>query len=353
MTKKEQIHKSDEQYMRRALLLAGKASVAAAPNPLVGAVIVHQNKIIGEGYHQQFGEAHAEVNAVESVGDQRMLKDSTLYVTLEPCSHFGKTPPCADLIVTHQFKRVVVACIDSFSEVAGKGIARIRDAGISVDVGVLELEARELNKRFFTYHEKKRPYIILKWAQTTDGFLDRMPTERIEGINWITGPMVKQLVHHLRAKEQAILVGANTVIHDNPSLTVREIQGSNPTRVVLDPLGLTPINSRIYTDGFKTVVFHEMGVVQQLSDHVIQIQLKHFSVTEVLLKLAEMGIISVFVEGGAFTHSKFIAENLWDEAFVFQGDVHFENGIPAPKLTHEVRLQKPVGRDLLFHYRNT
>lgn len=345
--------KVDEQYMRRALLLAEKAGVAAAPNPMVGAVIVLQNKIIGEGYHQRYGEAHAEVNAVEAVGDQRMLKDATLYVTLEPCSHFGKTPPCADLIVKHQFKRVVVACTDTYSEVAGKGIARIRAAGICVDLGVLEQEARELNKRFFTYHEKKRPYVILKWAQTTDGFLDRMPNERMEGINWITGPMAKQMVHQLRAKEQAILVGANTVIHDNPSLTVREIQGSNPTRVILDPLGLTPIDSTIYTDGDQTIVFHEMGVMQQLPGHVTQIQLDHFSVTEVLQQLADMGISSVFVEGGAFTHSKFIAENLWDEAFVFQGAINFENGIPAPKLEQDVWQQKQVGGDTLFHYKNT
>ena len=348
-----QMDKVDEQYMRRALLLAEKAGVAAAPNPMVGAVIVLQNKIIGEGYHQRYGEAHAEVNAVEAVGDQRMLKDATLYVTLEPCSHFGKTPPCADLIVKHQFKRVVVACTDTYSEVAGKGIARIRAAGICVDLGVLEQEARELNKRFFTYHEKKRPYVILKWAQTTDGFLDRMPNERTEGINWITGPMTKQMVHQLRAKEQAILVGANTVIHDNPSLTVREIQGSNPTRVILDPLGLTPIDSTIYTDGDQTIVFHEMGVMQQLPGHVTQIQLDHFSVTEVLQQLADMGISSVFVEGGAFTHSKFIAENLWDEAFVFQGAINFENGIPAPKLEQDVWQQKQLGGDTLFHYKNT
>jgi diaminohydroxyphosphoribosylaminopyrimidine deaminase / 5-amino-6-(5-phosphoribosylamino)uracil reductase len=192
----------DEVFMHRALQLAKLGGVNVAPNPMVGAVIALDGKIIGEGYHRLYGGPHAEVNAVASVEDHSLLAHATMYVTLEPCAHFGKTPPCADLIVKHKLKRVVVACLDTFSAVSGKGIERMRQAGIDVEVGVLGQEARELNKRFFTFHEQQRPFVLLKWAQTRDGFIDRLPEERVQGVNWITGPLTKQFVHQLRGENQ-------------------------------------------------------------------------------------------------------------------------------------------------------
>ncbi len=240
---------SDEKYMLRALQLAGSGGVAVAPNPLVGAVIVLNNRIIGEGYHRQYGEAHAEVNAVNSVEDPSVLNEATIYVTLEPCSHFGKTPPCADLLVKHRFKRVVIAQIDPFAEVSGRGIERLRNAGIQVDCGILEEAAKELNKRFLTFHMKKRPFVTLKWAQTRDGFIDRDRSEtNAKGIQWISQPETQVYTHHLRSTEQAILVGWKTVENDNPSLTTRAFHGKNPLRIVIDPQLKAPKNARLFTD---------------------------------------------------------------------------------------------------------
>lgn len=342
---------SDEKYMQRALQLAKLGGVSVAPNPLVGAVIVHQDQIIGEGYHQKFGEAHAEVNAVNSVKDQTLLRESTIYVTLEPCSHFGKTPPCADLLVRSQFKRVVIAQIDPFSEVSGRGIEKLRNAGIQVDCGILEDEAKELNKRFITFHTKKRPFVTLKWAQTSDGFIDRDRSVQTQsGINWISQPETQVITHQLRTSEQAILVGWRTVLNDNPSLTVRAFTGTNPIRIVIDPQLQAPQDSTVFTDGLKTIVLN--GKEEKVLGSVHYLRLQQFNPGAILSKLHELQISSVIIEGGAFTLTQFIESGLWDEALVIVGEHEFESGMKAPVLPKMVNRQVPFGKDLLNYYHN-
>lgn len=321
-----------------------------APNPLVGAVIVHNDKIIGEGFHQQYGGPHAEVNAVNSVDDTSLLSESTIYVSLEPCAHFGKTPPCADLIVKHQFKKVVIACRDSFSEVNGKGIERLRNAGIEVVEGILAREALELNRRFFTFHTKKRPYVILKWAQTSDGFMDRKRTESELGINWITMPETKQLVHKWRAEESAILVGKNTVLVDNPSLTVREWNGKNPTRIVLDAKLEISENHTIFDQGAKTIVLNKLKTEEK--GNVKFIQLSDLMPETILNELYSEGIQSVIIEGGALTLQSFITSNLWDEARILTGKIKFGEGLDAPAISGKLIHEFSFGEDLIHIYRN-
>ncbi len=336
--------------MHRCLSLAKMGLGNVAPNPLVGAVIVHNDKIIGEGFHQQYGGPHAEVNAVNSVDDASLLAESTIYVSLEPCAHFGKTPPCADLIVKHQFKKVVIACPDSFSEVNGKGIERLRNAGIEVVEGILEREALELNRRFFTFHTKKRPYVILKWAQTLDGFLDRKRTESEQGINWITKPETKQLVHKWRAEESAILVGKNTVIVDNPSLTVREWKGKNPTRIVLDAKLELSENHAIFDQGATTIVLNKLKTEEK--GNVKFIQLSDLMPETILKVLHSEGIQSVIIEGGALTLQSFITSNLWDEARILTGKIKFGEGLDAPAISGKLINEFSFGEDLTHIYRN-
>lgn len=342
---------SDEKHMQRALQLAKIGGVSVAPNPLVGAVIVHQDQIIGEGYHQKFGEAHAEVNAVNSVKDQTLLRESTIYVTLEPCSHFGKTPPCADLLVRSQFKRVVIAQIDPFSEVSGRGIEKLRNAGIQVDCGILEDEAKELNKRFITFHTKKRPFVTLKWAQTRDGFIDRDRSVQTQaGINWISQPETQVITHQLRTNEQAILVGWRTVQNDNPSLTARAFAGTNPIRIVIDPQLQAPEDSILFTDGLKTIVLN--GKEEKVLGSVHYLKLQQFNPESILSTLHELQISSVIIEGGAFTLTQFIESGLWDEALVIVGEHEFQSGIKAPVLSKMVNRQVPFGKDMLNYYHN-
>lgn len=323
---------NDILYMRRALQLAKLGGVYAAPNPLVGAVIVHNDIIIGEGYHQLYGEAHAEVNAVNEVKDKTLLPSSTIYVTLEPCAHQGKTPPCADLLVKHNFMRVVVACKDTFSEVSGKGIEKMKHSGINVELGLLESEARNLNKRFFTFHEEKRPYVILKWAQTLDGYFDKVPKKRGKGVNWITSSITKPLVHQWRAEEQAIMVGWKTVANDNPSLTVREVSGKSPARFIIDPHCQTSLDAKVIQDGHSTTFLVKRNNYSNLPEHVNVLEIDNFSSQGILEYLFSIGIISVFIEGGAHTLQHFIDNNLWDEARVLTGDVKFEKGLKAPEI---------------------
>jgi len=341
----------DQQYMQRALQLAKLAGVRAAPNPMVGAVIVHNGKIVGEGFHQEYGKAHAEVNAVNAVKNITALSESTIYVTLEPCAHFGKTPPCADLIVQNKFKRVVIACLDTFSEVAGRGIERIRAAGITVDIGVLEEEARWLNRRFFTYHEKKRPYVILKWAETRDGFLDRLPEEREKGINWITQPSIKLFVHKWRSEGQAIMVGWKTINNDDPQLNVRKIAGKSPHRFVIDPDGNSNIKASVFQDGEPTTIISRKSEIKDLPAHVELIALDEMTSVKILSVLFEKNILSVFIEGGAETHSHFIREELWDEAYQIIGSSTFGNGIKAPTLTNKILISnETIGKDIIQHF---
>jgi diaminohydroxyphosphoribosylaminopyrimidine deaminase/5-amino-6-(5-phosphoribosylamino)uracil reductase len=343
---------NDEKYMRRALFLAEKGSGFVAPNPLVGAVIVNDDKIIGEGYHERYGEAHAEVNAVNAVENKEQLKTATLYVTLEPCAHFGKTPPCSDLIIRHQFKRVVVACIDPFAEVAGKGIQKMIAAGIQVEAGLLEKEAKFLNKRFFTFHEKKRPYITLKWAQSKDGFLDKKRKVGEVGVNWITQPETKLIVHALRAENAGIMVGVNTILADNPSLNVRHHFGPHPHRFILAPENEIPDNAAVLDCAKQTTtIFHRQDDGKEYLG-INKVKLSNYSLSEILSEIYRHNIHSLLIEGGAHTLNAFLEEDLWDEAHIFTGNCFFNDGLSAPKAPNGKKSSKQIGNDtyeIVYH----
>ena len=293
---------------------------STAPNPMVGCVIVFENTIIAEGYTSPYGGAHAEVNAIQSVRDSKILEKSTLYVTLEPCAHFGKTPPCSDFIIAHKIPRVVIGCLDEHDKVCGKGISKLKAAGCEVIVGVLETECKIHHKRFFTYHSKKRPYIILKWAESKDGFIAPLNKSEIKPV-WISSLRSRQLVHQWRAEEQAILVGANTVAQDNPSLTTREVEGPNPIRIIIDLKNTLPGSSQVFNSEAKTIKLtkNEIDPNKPLAAQV--------SKTLYLNK-----ITSVIVEGGQKTLQAFINEGLWDEARIFSSETYLKEGIKKPQL---------------------
>lgn len=318
----------DEKYMLRALELASLGLASVSPNPMVGCVIVHDNQIIGEGYHEEYGKAHAEPNAIASVQNPDLLPSSTVYVTLEPCAHWGKTPPCANLLVEKKVKKVVIGTVDTNPLVGGKGIQILKDAGIEVLTGVLDEKVREQNKRFFTFMEKKRPYVILKWAQTKDGFIARGNYDS----KWISNPYSRQLVHRWRSEEDAIMVGTLTAKYDNPQLNVREWVGKNPIRIVIDrKLTLDP-GLHLFDQNQSTLCYNQ--VKSQRADNLEHVKLPEgFNIGEIMEDLYERKIQSLIVEGGAQLLNRFIQENLWDEARVFTGQVQFGSGIPAPK-TH-------------------
>ncbi|MCO5260479.1 MAG: bifunctional diaminohydroxyphosphoribosylaminopyrimidine deaminase/5-amino-6-(5-phosphoribosylamino)uracil reductase RibD [Crocinitomicaceae bacterium] len=340
---------TDEFYIQRCIDLALKGKGNVAPNPMVGAVIVYNDEIIGEGYHQKYGEAHAEVNAVNSVKNKGLLCESTIYVSLEPCSHYGKTSPCSDLLVASQFKRVVIGSVDSNSKVAGKGIEKLRNAGIAVTVGVLEKECRELNKRFFTFHENKRPYVILKWAQTKDGFIDKFREKNETGIYWITGPQTKKNVHQWRAEEAAILVGKNTVLNDNPSLTVREVAGKNPIRVVLDSQLSLAMDASVFSCESPTIVFNT--IKSGVEGTITWIQLEQLTPAAILQALFEKNIQSIIVEGGKQVLDAFIQSRLWDEARILTGNIEWNGGIEAPQLPNSTLIETyKIEEDLVEIY---
>lgn len=334
--------------MQRCLELAQLGEGWTAPNPMVGCVIVADNLIIGEGYHKSFGEAHAEVNAIQSVKDKSELDGATVYVSLEPCSHFGKTSPCADLLVQLNIKTVVIACRDTNPTVAGKGIERLKKAGIEVIEGILEKESRELNKRFFTFHEKQRPYVILKWTQTLDGFLDKVRNEDELGVNWISQPETKALVHKWRGEEQSILVGRNTIINDNPSLTVREYKGKNPVRIVIDSQLQISGDVNIYSPEAPTIVFNRLR--NEKKENVEWVKIKETNTKNILDELYNREIISVFVEGGSRTLQYFIIDNVWDEARVIVGNKRFEEGMKAPIINRVPIASHPFGEDMVYYY---
>ncbi len=336
------------KYIQRCFELAVKGMGNVAPNPLVGSVIVHQGRIIGEGYHELYGTHHAEVNAVNSVKekDRHLLKEATLYVNLEPCAHFGRTPPCADLIVKHQIPNVVIACQDPFEKVAGKGIQKLKDAGINVTLGVLEKEAQELNKRFFTFFIKKRPYIILKWAQTQDGFFAKKDGQQ----HWISNKIAKRLTHKWRTEEQAIMVGTHTAKVDNPQLTARLWKGQNPLRIVLDKNLRLKDDLHIYDENAPTWVFTEG--TPRLPQHR-QATFNDELLEHILMELFKQNIQSVIVEGGKTLLESFLAKDLWDEARIFTGNVYFRDGIQAPKLPSVPIHRTTLGDNLLTIHRNT
>ncbi len=331
---------TEEKYINRCIELAKNGLGTTYPNPLVGSVIVYDGKIIGEGWHKKAGEAHAEVNAVNSVKDKTLLSKSTIYVSLEPCSHFGKTPPCCDLIIHHKIPNVVIGTVDPFAKVAGNGIKKLLESGANVTVGILEDECNELNKRFFTFHQKKRPYVILKWAETADGFLS--PEEKNEQKPvWITTNYSRQLVHKWRSEEQAILVGTQTVIDDNPSLDVRDWTGKNPVRIVLDKNNRISKESYIFDIRSKTLVISD-GIID-FSDNVA-LQIMQF--------LFENNLQSVIIEGGRQTLQTFIDAGLWDEARIFIGKEEFSSGTKSPVITGKIVKKSKIESDELLIYLN-
>jgi diaminohydroxyphosphoribosylaminopyrimidine deaminase / 5-amino-6-(5-phosphoribosylamino)uracil reductase len=341
-----------QKYIRRCVELAQNALGNTYPNPMVGSVVVYEDRIIGEGWHKKAGEAHAEVNAIASVEDKSLLKKSTIYVSLEPCSHFGKTPPCADLIVSQKIPRVVIGCLDPNEVVAGRGVKKLLEAGCKVKIGVLEEECRKLNKRFFTFHQKKRPYTILKWAETQDGFI--APIEQETGKPfWITGDASKQLVHKWRSEEQAILVGTQTILKDNPQLTTRLWKGNHPVRIVIDQhLKIKP-KAAVF-DGTSTTIVITSNQNNSFPD-LPNVKFEPIDFDEILPKkicevLYKHKIQSVIVEGGAMTLNTFINAGLWDEARVFTGKENLQTGIAAPKLTQTASETIQVGDDTLKTY---
>jgi len=318
---------NDETYMLRAIELAELGRAKVRPNPMVGCVIVHEDKIIGEGYHQIYGGPHAEVNAINSVEDKSLLPFSTVYVTLEPCAHYGKTPPCADLLVNHKIRKVIIGALDSNPLVGGKGVDKLKEAGISVKAGLLEERIRAQNSRFFTVMEKNRPYVLLKWAQTRDGYVARGNYDS----KWISNEYSRQLVHKWRAEEHAIMVGTQTAHYDNPKLNVRSFIGNDPIRIMIDKkLTLDP-NSYLFDQSQPTICYNYEK--DEEADNLSFVKLKEdFFLKDILNDLHERKIQSILVEGGSFLLQKFISENLWDEARVFTGNSHFGEGIKAPEL---------------------
>jgi len=338
---------TDELYMQRAMELAILGRGHVSPNPLVGCVIVHDHKIIGEGWHRQYGKAHAEVNAINQVTDKTLLKSATLYVNLEPCSHYGKTPPCADLIIGQNIPKVVVANTDPNPQVNGEGLKKLQANGINVKEGVLKPEGRELNKRFFTGMEKNRPYIILKWAQTSDGFLARKNFES----KWISNEHARQLVHKWRSEEDAVLVGTRTAQHDNPELTVRDWTGRSPVRIVFDRFLRLSEKSKLFDRTQPTLGYNVIKHEEHKNLALVRVSEENF-LEDVLRDLYQRKIQSVIVEGGAQTLSMFMEKGFWDEARVFTSSKIFEEGIHAPLMKWHENQHLKIGNDELRVYRN-
>lgn len=334
------------KYMLRAIELAELGRGSVSPNPMVGCVIVHDGLIIGEGYHQKYGEAHAEVNAINSVKNKSLLREATLYVSLEPCAHFGKTPPCADLIVKHQLKEVIIAAVDSNPLVEKKGIQKLAQAGIAVTTGVMEQEVRNQNVRFFTQMEKKRPYIILKWAQTKDGFVARTNFDS----KWISNSLSRQQVHRWRTEEDAILVGTNTARYDNPRLNARDWYGKDPLRLVVDRELKLEESLHLFDGQQDTIIYNN-----QLNKTVGKTEWAKMDVRidakGIVADLYARNIQSLIVEGGAAVLGDFISNDLWDEARVFTGNAKFGLGIPAPVLTCIPETHYRIKDDLLTIYK--
>jgi diaminohydroxyphosphoribosylaminopyrimidine deaminase/5-amino-6-(5-phosphoribosylamino)uracil reductase len=330
---------SDESCIKRCFDLAVKGIGSVSPNPLVGCVITHNDQIIGEGWHKKYGGPHAEVNAVASVTDQTLLPAATVYVNLEPCSHHGKTPPCADMLVAQRVKKVVISNVDSNELVYGKGVEKLRNAGIEVVTGVLEQEGRYLNRRFFTFVEQHRPYIILKWAQTSDGFMSRGSNDPSR----ISNELTQQLVHRWRSEEDAFLVGTQTAATDNPQLNVREWTGRNPVRAVIDRNLRLDKSLHLFDETQPTIIYNNIrndGSYVKIND-----------VGDIVGDLYHRKIQSLVVEGGAKTLDLFISAGLWDEARVFVASTKFGDGLKAPVLPGQPSVAE-VGDNQLLTYQN-
>ncbi|MDD4514865.1 bifunctional diaminohydroxyphosphoribosylaminopyrimidine deaminase/5-amino-6-(5-phosphoribosylamino)uracil reductase RibD [Massilibacteroides sp.] len=320
----------DEKYMRRAIQLAMNGRGAVMSNPMVGAVIVHNDRVIGEGYHRKYGGPHAEVNAIRSVEDESLLPESTMYVTLEPCSHYGKTPPCAELIVRKRIPRVVIGCLDPYPEVAGRGVRILQDAGVEVVTGILAKETFGLNRSFMTAHLRKRPYVILKWAQSSDGFIDKIRKDSSTPAVVLSPPDSMRLVHKLRAEVNAIMVGTRTAILDNPSLTVRNWIGDSPVRVVIDKTLKIPLSYNLLNGLVPTLVFTEKEAENRTNVEYVTIDFKREILAQVLAQLYKRKLLSLLVEGGTTLHNQFLKEGLWDEIRMETAAISLHKGVPAP-----------------------
>ena len=335
--------------MRRCIELAKNGLCNVAPNPTVGAVIVCDGRIIGEGYHVRCGEAHAEVNAIRSVKDESLLKRSTIYVSLEPCSHYGKTPPCADLIIEKQIPRIVIGCRDPFSKVAGRGIQKLQNAGREVIVGVLEEECLHLIRRFITFNTLRRPFITLKWAESADRFID---IERIDGNPvLLSSPLTSMLVHKKRAENTAIMVGRRTVLLDNPSLTVRNWYGRNPIRIVLDRNLSLPNDLQIFNGEVPTLVFTEKEHPEEKSVSYITIDFAHNPLNQIMKELYQRNIQSLLVEGGSQLLQSFIDNELWDEAYIEKCPKRLYSGVKAPEISNNFSYstEEHFGRQIWYY----
>lgn len=327
------IHMPDlhEAYMRRCIELARLGSGFVAPNPMVGAVLVYENRIIGEGWHRQYGEPHAEVNCINSVAetDRTSIAHSILYVSLEPCAHYGKTPPCTKLIIDHQIKQVVIGCRDPFEAVNGKGIEQLQEAGVSVIVGILEKACQQLNKRFFCFHQLQRPYVVLKWAQTADGFIAANTAERL----LITGADTNRLVHQWRSRESAILIGTETALKDNPSLTNRLWYGNNPVRMVVDRNLRLPKSLRLFNDGHPVIVFNKEREGQDGAIVYVKVNNRSSVITQILAYCYAQQIQSILVEGGAALLHSFLQEGQWNELRTITNlEMKVGDGLSAPQM---------------------
>lgn len=343
----------DDNFMKRCIELAQLGNDSTFPNPMVGSVIVHNKKIIGEGYHEKFGEAHAEVNAIKSVKNKDLLKESTIYVSLEPCAHYGKTPPCALLIIESKIPKVVIGMKDPFAKVNGEGIRLLKDAGIDVKVGVMEQDCEKLNKAFNNLHRTKRPYVILKWAQTQDGFIDKIRTKDSEQKpNWITNEACRTLVHKWRSETQAILIGTNTALIDNPKLNVRSWKGNSPIRIVIDKDLKLPNNLHIFDQSIPTIIINNEANRIQENLEYIKLKFDNNLLESLLHVLYTKNIVSVFVEGGKKTLQSFIDQNIYDEARVFVGSTTFEEGLSAPIINEPANQSITIDHSTLNIYIN-
>ena len=338
--------------MNRCLYLAKKGLGKTYPNPMVGCVIVYDDQIIGEGWHHKAGEAHAEVNALASVSDKEKLKYSTLYVSLEPCSHFGKTPPCSDLIIKHQIPKVVIATTDNFDLVNGKGIQKLKNAGCQVELNFCKRAAQDINCRFFTFNKEKRPYIILKWAQTADRFIapkKQQPGRRIK----ISDEFSHQLTHKWRTEEQAILIGKNTALQDEPSLTARKWKGNSPIKLIIDRKLQIPTDSPLFCDDIDAYIFTEKN--NQQKNHPANLYTVNFKkaiIPQILKICYSLKIQSILVEGGAQTLQCFIDNLIWDEARIFTSHHKLTEGIKAPEIKGSIIKSKPLNNDNLVIFKN-
>ena len=331
-----------KKYIQRTFFLAQKGAGKVSPNPLVGCVIVHNNKIIGESYHKKYGDKHAEINAINAIQNKSIIKNSSVFINLEPCSHYGKTPPCINALIKLKPKEVIISNKDPNPKVNGQGISMLKNSGLKVIVGILEKEGEKLNKRFFTFIRKKRPYIILKWAETKNGMI---ANERYES-KWISNNLSRQLVHKWRAQEDAILVGASTVEHDNPQLTVRHWKGKNPIRVIIDPKGRVNLKSHIYNNLSNTIILTNIN--ENKKKYLKKIKINSFEIKEINSFLVKETITSILIEGGAFTLGKFITSNQWDEIRIFQSNKTFKKGIKAPIINKLKLYYREILQDKLF-----